>query len=123
MKKNANYVIFPVKWGYFGIAGREKCLLRTCLPGPRYQEIKACLLKNMPLAQFNRFYVEQLQEQIVAYFDGAAVDFTPDIPVDLSELRHFQTAVLTACRQIKLGRTITYAQLAKEVGKPNAARA
>jgi methylated-DNA-[protein]-cysteine S-methyltransferase len=123
MKKNVNYVIFPVKWGYFGIAGSEKGLLRTCLPAPRYKRIKSRLLKNLPLAQFNRSFLKQLQQQIVAYFGGAAEDFGPDIPADLTELTHFQAAVLTACRHIKLGQTITYAQLAESIGRPNAARA
>jgi methylated-DNA-[protein]-cysteine S-methyltransferase len=67
--------------------------------------------------------LKQLQQQIVAYFGGATVDLGPEIPVDLTELTHFQAAVLTACRQIKFGQTITYAQLAEKIGKPNAARA
>ena len=123
MQKPVNYVIFPVKWGNFGIAGSEKGLLRTCLPGPQYEEIKACLLRNLPFARFNRSFSKQLQEQIGAYFDSPAVDLGPEIPVDLTELPQFQTAVLTACRQIELGRTITYAQLAEKICKPNAARA
>ena len=35
----------------------------------------------------------------------------------------FQAAVLNACRRVKHGKTITYGQLAKEIGKSNAARA
>ena len=123
MQKTLNYVIFPVKWGYFGIAGGEKGLLRTCLPGPRSEEIKARLLKDIPFAQFNSSFSKQLQEQIVAYFEGPAVDLGPEIPVDLSELTNFQAVVLTACRQVKLGWTITYTQLANRISRPSAARA
>ncbi len=123
MQETLNYVIFPVKWGYFGIAGGEKGLLRTCLPGPRSEEIKARLLKDLPFAQFNSSFSKKLREQIVAYFECPAVDLGPEVPVDLSGLTHFQGVVLTACRQIKLGWTITYAQLANRIGRPGAARA
>lgn len=123
MQKAVNYVIFPVKWGHFGLAGGEKGLLRTCLPGPRSEEIKGCLLKDIPFAQFNSSFLKQVQEQIAAYFEGPAVDLGPEIPVDLSGLTHFQAVVLTACRQVKLGQTITYAELAERIGRPNAARA
>jgi len=123
MQKPANYVIFQTLWGYFGMAGSEKGLLRTCLPGPKYEEIEARLHKNFPLAQFNDSFLKQLQGRITAYFAGSAVDFGPEIPIDLAELTPFQAAVLRACRQVRLGRTITYGQLAKKLGKPNAARA
>lgn len=123
MQKTLDYVIFPVKWGYFGIAGGEKGLLRTCLPGPNPEEIKACLLKDIPFAQFNSSFLKRVQEQIAAYFEGPAVGLGPEIPVDLGGLTHFQAAVLTACRQIKPGRTITYAQLANRIGRSGAARA
>lgn len=123
MQKPLSYVIFPVKWGYFGLAGSEKGLLRTCMPGPRYEEIKAHLLKDIPFAQFNRSFLKQLQQQIAAYFEGPAADFGSQIPVDLSGLTDFQAAVLTACRQVRLGRTRTYAQIADKIGRPGAARA
>jgi len=123
MRKPIKYVIFPTKWGHFGMAGSEKGLLRTCLPGPKYEEIEAHLHKNFPLAQFNGSFLKQLQGRITAYFAGSAVDFGPEIPIDLAELTPFQTAVLTACCRIGLARTLTYGQLAEKIGRPNAARA
>ena len=123
MQKAVNYVIFPVTWGHFGLAGGEKGLLRTCLPSPRSEEIKARLLKDIPFAQFNSSFLKQLQGQIAAYFEGPAMNLGPEIPVDLSGLTYFQAIVLTSCRQIKLGRTITYAELANKIGRHGAARA
>jgi len=105
------------------MAGSEKGLLRTCLPGPKYEGIEARLLKNFPLARFNSSFFNHVQDQMTAYFAAATVDFSPEIPIDLTELTPFQTAVLRACRQVRLGRTITYGQLAEKIGKPKAARA
>jgi len=123
MRKLKEYAIFSTKWGYFGMAGSEKGLLRTCLPGPKYEEIEAHLHKNFPFAQFNPSFFQQIQDRIAAYFAGAAADFGLEIPLDLTELTPFQAAVLNACRRVGLGKTITYGQLAKKIGKSNAARA
>ena len=123
MEKLIEYAIFSTKWGYFGLAGSEKGLLQTSLPAPGYEEIKGRLLQISPLAQFNPSFFKQVQNRIAAYFAGAAADFGLEIPLDLTELTPFQAAVLTACRRVGLGRTITYGQLAEKIGKPNAARA
>ncbi|MBL7154012.1 MAG: methylated-DNA--[protein]-cysteine S-methyltransferase [Phycisphaerae bacterium] len=123
MRKTAKYAIFPTKWGFFGIAGTEEGLLRTHLPIPEPEEIKSRLLQNLPAAQLGRAFFKQAQDRIAAYFAGVPVNFGTEIPLDLTELTPFQAAVLTACRRVKLGRTITYGQLAEELGKPNAARA
>lgn len=44
-------------------------------------------------------------------------------PIDLSGMSSFAQAVLAACRAIPRGEACTYADLAKAVGKPGAARA
>lgn len=44
-------------------------------------------------------------------------------PIDLSRFSAFAQAVLAACRAIPRGETRTYADLARTVGKPGAARA
>ena len=123
MQKVAKYVIFQTKWGRFGLAGTESALCRTCLPGPKPGRIKSQLLKNLPAAQFDKTFFKTLQEQIIAYFEGARIDFSPDIPVLLDGFSTFGRSVLTTCRKIKPGRTITYGALAKKIGRPAASRA
>jgi hypothetical protein len=44
-KKPMKYTIFKTKWGYFGLAGTEYGLCRTCLPGPSPERTKSHLLK------------------------------------------------------------------------------
>lgn len=58
---------------------------------------------------------------IRAYFAGEPVTF--DLPLDLSGLPEFTTRALQVCRGIPWGKTRTYAELAREIGRPKAARA
>jgi len=136
MQKIIKYVIFQTKWGYFGLAGTEYALCGTCLPLSEPEKVESQLLKNLslmnressieyPVSQFesDKDLFKPLQEQITAYFEGACVNFSPDIPVDLDGFTQFFGLVLTACREIKFGQTISYSELAKKVGRPAASRA
>ena len=58
---------------------------------------------------------------IRAHFAGQRVTF--DLPLDLSGFPSFTQRVLLACHRIPPGETRSYADLAREVGSPNAARA
>jgi len=122
MQKAIKYTIFKTKWGYFGLVGTEYALCRTQLPGPKREKIKSLLLKNIPVAQFDKSLFRPLQEQINTYFESAYVDFR-NIPIELEGFSSFISSVLTACRNVGFGRTITYAGLAKKIGQPAAARA
>jgi methylated-DNA-[protein]-cysteine S-methyltransferase len=122
MQKAIKYTIFKTKWGYFGLFGTEYALCRTQLPGPKHEKIKSLLLKNMPAAKFDKSLFRPLQEQINTYFEGACIDFM-NIPIELEGFSSFQRSVLTACRNIEFGRTISYSGLAKKIGRPTAVRA
>jgi len=123
MQKVVKYAVFKTKWGYFGLAGTEYALCRTQLPGQKPEKIKALLLKNFHHPQFDKTFFKTLQEQIAAYFEGAHVNFSRDIPLALDGLSSFGISVLTASRAIEFGQTITYGRLAKKSGRPNASRA
>ena len=123
MQKVMKYVIFQTKWGHFGLAGTKSALCRTHLPGPEPKKIESRLLKNCRDAQFDGTFFKILQKQIIAYFDGSCVNFSPDIPVALNGLGDFSREVLTACREIEFGQRITYSGLAKKAGSPAASRA
>ena len=89
MQKVAKYVIFETKWGYFGLAGAESALCRTCLPGPKRRKTETHLLRDLSGAQFDKTFFKSLQEQIAAYYEGACIDFDPEIPVSLDGFRAF----------------------------------
>jgi methylated-DNA-[protein]-cysteine S-methyltransferase len=123
MQKMTKYVIFETKWGYFGLAGTESALWRTSLPEPEPKKIESRLLKNLPDARFDKVYFKALQQQITSYFEGACVDFSPDVAIDFNGFGGFSRKVLAACRNIKFGQKITYSGLAQKAGRPAASRA
>lgn len=122
MQKTVKYTIFKTKWGYFGLAAADNGLLRTCLPLAEREKTKSQLLQNLPDPQYDKALFKSAQKQITAYFEGARVNFR-DIPVVLNDSGLFAKRVLTACRDIRFGQTVSYSRLAEMAGKPGAARA
>ena len=122
MIKAIKYTIFKTKWGYFGLAGGDTGLFRTCLPLDGHEKAESQLLQNLPSQVYDKSLFKTAQEQIIAYFEGSSVDFR-NIPVTLEGSTPFQRFVLAACRNIEFGRTISYSGLAKKTGRPDAARA
>ncbi len=123
MQKAVKYALFKTKWGYFGLAGVEKGLLRSHLPGGNKETVRTGLLVNLPYAEYKPDFFKPVQELVIAYFESKAVNFGMDIPVLLEGISQFTMQVLTACRKIPSGETISYKNLAKRIGKPLAARA
>lgn len=117
------YTIFKTKWGYFGLAGNEYGLLRTCLPLSKPEHVKSQLLIISEAPIFEKRFFKTVQKQITAYFEGACVNFATDIPIVLDGLGLFARRVLTACRDIRFGQTVSYGRLAEMAGKAGAARA
>ena len=64
--------------------------------------------------------LEHAREQLRAYFEGKLRDFT--LPL-AAEGTPFQQRVWRALCDIPFGETISYGELARRVGKPNASRA
>ncbi len=123
MKKTIRYTIFNTKWGYFGLTGIDNALLQTHLPASKRCEIEHNLLKNHTDANFDRTLFRTLQEQIIAYFEGSYVKFNRDIHIELSRFTPFTKKVLSICRDITFGRTVSYGRLAEKAGLPAAGRA
>jgi O-6-methylguanine DNA methyltransferase len=123
MQESTKYAIFETKWGYFGLAAGDNGLLRSCLPLAGPDEVESHLLQNLRKAEYDKSLFKTVQEQIIAYFKGAHINFSPDIPLILDGFTPFAKSVLTACRDIEFGYKATYSQLAKKAGRANAARA
>jgi methylated-DNA-[protein]-cysteine S-methyltransferase len=135
------YTIFKTKLGYFGLAATDNGLLRTCLSLSNPEKVKLQILKTPFVGlessisvgrltaehrassiKFDKDLFKTDQKKITAYFEGVPVDFG-DIPIVLNGLSEFTRRVLTACRDIEFGQTISYSRLAKLAGRPDAARA
>jgi methylated-DNA-[protein]-cysteine S-methyltransferase len=78
-------------------------------------------LDPMARADQNPMALAPVTEQLRGYFEGTRIGF--DLPIDLDRLTPFQTSVLQAARLIQPGTTLTYGQVARTIGKPNASRA
>lgn len=64
----------------------------------------------------------RLIQAVADYFAGRHFSFS-DIPLALSHCSEFTRMVLERCRTIPYGQTVTYRQLAADVGRPKAIRA
>ncbi len=65
-------------------------------------------------------HLESLADQLARYFDGKLTEFT--VPL-ITPGTPFQQAVWKQLRRIPFGRTCSYEQLARDIGRPGAQRA
>lgn len=121
------YAVVRTKWGYFGLAGVGQAVCRTFLPVPEFRQAEQglfqCLQADRESLRLDKGFQQDLQQRIVAYYEGELVDFLADPPVRLGGSSPFVHRVLHACRKIKYGYAMTYSELARQAGSPNAARA
>lgn len=111
-------VIFNTEWGWCGVAATEAGVSRVILPQPTriaaLRLVESERAGNVPLA-------EAAAEQLGEYIQRRSREFT--VPVDISALPAFTRRVLAACATVPWGTTLSYGELAAEVGSPQAARA
>lgn len=86
-------------------------------PYDLYFTNKNSLSKQSPIELLLLTTIEQLNQ----YQNGSRTRF--DLPLDMSHGTDFQQNVWQALQQIPYGQTISYAQLAQNIGKPTAYRA
>ena len=114
------YGIVKTAAGAFGFVTRRHRLVATYLPQPKAR-IRQAIKKDWPEAVESAESLPAFRRQVVAYYAGESTRL--DIGLDLSDLPSFRKTVLEACRRIPYGRTTSYAELARAVGRPRAARA
>ena len=93
MQKAIRYTIFKTKWGYFGLAGMEGGVLRSCLPMAKREDVKCRLLQGLGEVRFDKELFKELQGEISLYFEGGYVNFNKDIPVVLDGVGPFARRV------------------------------
>jgi methylated-DNA-[protein]-cysteine S-methyltransferase len=98
--------------GLIGLAASSQGLTRLVF-GPKAVE---CAGNGGPANGLLRTAEEQLRE----YFDGSRRTF--DLPLDLRGTP-FRLAVWQALLEIPFGRTVSYGDIARQIGKPTAVRA
>ncbi len=116
-RKDLQAAVFASALGWAGVAVSEKGICRVVLPGKGKASVQKELQGEGSPARAAGKAVRLLQK----YFSGSPVSF--DLPLDMSYYTDFQRAVWTAAARIPYGETRSYGWIARQIGKPQAARA
>ena len=112
-----SYHDFDTPIGALRLVGDERHLERIDLPNAAVREPDPAWRDHrgaLPAA------LEAAKRQLAEYFEGARRDF--DLPLS-PEGTAFQRRVWIELRRIPYGKTISYGELARRIGKPTASRA
>ncbi|MCG3132901.1 MAG: Methylated-DNA--protein-cysteine methyltransferase [Phycisphaerae bacterium] len=114
------FTLVRTDWGMFSFVSRDGRLVSTYLPASRADAI-ARIRREFGDVREHAGALPRFQRDAQAYFRGDAVEFAVELDVD--DLTPFQRRVVAKCRAIPPGRTLSYGELARQAGKPGAARA
>ena len=120
-KSKYKHCIFPSPHGWIGLIGSDRGLCRLSLK-PTPEETLEDLGDGLKGTDPDDTAFAQAQACLERYFQGEVAALA-EIPLDLSDAPPFYGAAWEACRHIPAGETRSYAWLAAEAGRPNAARA
>jgi methylated-DNA-[protein]-cysteine S-methyltransferase len=114
--------ICDTAFGWVGVARSPRGLLALTLPKPdREAALRPLLDRWGDDARRDDVALGDLPDKLRRFFDGQPVSF--DEPLDMSGATDFQRRVWETTRRIPRGQTLTYGQIARQVGSPRAARA
>jgi methylated-DNA-[protein]-cysteine S-methyltransferase len=117
------YYIFPTAFGYAGILFAKKPFLvkRVFLPHSKKSLLKRHILGTGPATAARTREAYNLCQDIQAYFNGSPLE-PPWRLLDLSSLTPLQLLALEAVSAVPRGSTLTYGQIAEQIGRPRACR-
>ena len=115
--------LFDTAIGRCGVAWGERGLLAILLPHSRDDRTVAALRRRVPAAREATppAAVQSAIDAMAALLDGEPTDLS-DVDLDLGAVPAFDRRVASSAREIPLGETITYGELATRIGAPGEAR-
>jgi methylated-DNA-[protein]-cysteine S-methyltransferase len=116
------YCLFDTAIGVCGVAWNERGLTRVQLPESNRQATERRLRARAPgaVAEAPPPPIDELIALLRRYFAGESVDFSA-VPVDLAnDTSAFHRRVYDIARAVCWGHTITYGDIARELGQPDA---
>ena len=116
-----SYFISDTAWGWVGILGSARGLLRITLPQPSKQEARHRLGESLSHATWSPHLFNDLAQRLSMYFSDHSVVFPDEL--DLSTATPFQRQVWEKTRLIPYGETRSYTWVAEQIKKPSAVRA
>ena len=114
---------FEVPFGTLRVAAGDEGLVRLSWQEESDEAFADELCRRFPGRPVvrDRDALAETERQLREYFAGDRTSF--DLPVDLSALTDFERRVLRAARRLRHGEVASYGGLAREIGRPRAARA
>ena len=110
-------------WGWIAAVGKGEVLHFLTMGQPDCETaIRASSPGSLTDFPEPRRWHPQLEKLLRAYIRGKKVDLS-QVKLELSHLTAFQRKIVTQCRRIPYGRTLSYGELASKAGSPSAARA
>jgi methylated-DNA-[protein]-cysteine S-methyltransferase len=117
-----SFDVWATAWGPMGAVASPAGLRRVVLPHYAFGDLVDLLAWEHPGAARSEAPFEALIRLSRDYFNARAVNFD-EVLCDLPKESTFAGIVLRACRQIPYARTMSYSQLAMQIGREDAARA
>jgi methylated-DNA-[protein]-cysteine S-methyltransferase len=115
------YMVFETAMGWVGLLASDAGLLAVTLPVKSAEVARLALGSRVEGAVLSPGDFTGLAERLAAYYRGEEVEFTDRL--DLSAATPFRRTVWEKARLIPYGQTRSYLWLARQIGKPQAARA
>ncbi len=116
------YTVFPTAFGPMGAVADGGELVRVELPHYQLDDLEALLAFEHQGALRDDDAFQAFRQRCRDYFNAKPVNFD-DIACKLPKETTFTGMVLRACRAIPHGQTMSYSGLAKQIDRPDAARA
>lgn len=125
-----NLQLIHTPWGCSATAWHKGLLAGVTLPHDNDQAAMDTLAGYLKAAPVNLSHgdsdeindlQQRLAEELTGYFAGKPVSF--DFPLLWSGVTPFQQRVLKAVKDIPYGQTLSYGEIAREIGCPRGARA
>ena len=115
------YALVKTCWGSLAFVCRDSLVCRLFFGFSKQQHLSAEIKNHFPTAYLNNNLLKGLQRDLADYFHGRYVEF--NCRADLSWAGDFTNRVLRRCSRLKPAETMSYKELAKQIGSPRAARA
>jgi len=121
MPKQLRYTVFKTKLGWVGILASKAGLQAVTLPQNTQKQAFNSLGEQANQAVLSPELFSDLTEKFQDYYSGKETTFPDEL--DFSNASAFQKLVWQAARFIPYGETRSYGWIARQIGKPKAARA
>lgn len=116
------FVVVDTPWGPGGLVAGPRGLIAAVLPGFTERELLARITSLCPGASRCRDGLVRAERAFADYFRTGRVA-KPWPRLDLSGAGAFDAAIYTELGRVGRGETVTYAELARRIGRPGANRA